>query len=162
MQSLEYYYQKSKESGIASMSCAINACIHNPRTGEHKCWPEVKNYYQYIAKCYEIAGQIPIDELKKKFYEARGKSKNAMKEVYDQVTEARKTLDRKDLNHGMGYTPISHMREQLRELQNQIFEAMENYIPVASGHQVEKPRRRSPIAKFSAEHKIKKEISFSL
>lgn len=111
------YYELSRKSGIRSMNCAINCCIAIP--GE-KCkrWPEVKNYYDYINKCYELASKVPFEELQMRSENAI--SKEELVKVKEDVRREIEDLGEKNLNHMMGYTPITHMQEQLFELYEKI------------------------------------------
>lgn len=128
---IEYYYQKSRESGIASMACPINTYLRNPISGKVQHWPDVHNYYEYINKCYSIAQEFPVEELWKEYHEARTQSKSALEKVHIKVIDALNELNEKDLNHLMGYTPISHVREQLIYLYNRIDASIRTYKPIA-------------------------------
>lgn len=127
---INYYYQKSRESGISDLNCRIYACISNPITGKTKYWPEVKNYYDYIRKCYTIAQEVPVEDLRRKYMMVRFSGKESLSEVLQEVRTALDILNEKDLNYMMGYTPISHVREQLNELESEIFTAIKNYHPI--------------------------------
>lgn len=123
---INYYYQKSRESGISDLNCRIYACISNPITGKTKYWPEVKNYYDYIRKCYTIAQEVPVEDLRRKYLMVRFSGKESLSEVLQEVITALDILNEKDLNYMMGYTPICHVREQLNELADEISTAIKN------------------------------------
>jgi len=127
---VNYYYQKARESGIADLNCRVNACLRNPFTKEIKSWPEVANYYQYIDKCYQIASEVPVEELRKEFYAAKHHSKKALEKIHLKVIDSLNDLNDRDVNHMMGYTPISHVREQLLELYSIIDVAIRNFKAV--------------------------------
>lgn len=127
---LSYYYQKARESGISDLNAKCCYSIYNPVTKERKSWPDVRNHYEYIDKCYTIAKAIPIEELKEKFHSSRF-DKEALRELSDKVIIEKITLAKKDLNNMMGYTPITHMSQQLDELLNNIYRALESLDLVA-------------------------------
>ena len=108
-----YYYQKSLDSGVVSMSCSINTCLYDRISMKNKHWPDVHNYYEYINKCYSIAQKYPVQELWNEYSQAKSQGKSALEKVQIKVIDTLTDLDDKDLNHCMGYTPISHVREQL-------------------------------------------------
>lgn len=120
---LSYYYQKSRESGISDLNAKGCFAIYNLITGERKCWPEVRNHYEYIDKCYAIASEVPIEKLKEKFFSSRF-NEEALNKLWLEVLDERHALTEKDLNCAMGYTPISHMQEQLHDLLNDILRAI--------------------------------------
>lgn len=128
---IEYYYQKSRDSGIASMACPINTYLRNPVSGKVQHWPDVHNYYEYINKCYSIAKEFPVDELCREYQKARHQSKKDLERVLYKVIDALNLLNEKDLNHCMGYTPISHVREQLIFLYDRIENSIRTYKPIA-------------------------------
>lgn len=122
---LSYYYQKSRESGISDLNAKGCFAIYNLITGERKCWPEVRNHYEYIDKCYAIASEVPIEKLKEKFFSSRF-NEEALNKLQLEVMEERDALVKKDLfYYGCGYTPICHMLVQLNDLQKDIFRAKE-------------------------------------
>lgn len=120
---LSYYYQKARESGITNMNAKNCYATYDQITGERKSWPEVRNYYEYIDKCYAIASEVPIEKLKEKFFSSRF-NEEALNKLRLEVLDERHALTEKDLNCAMGYTPISHMQEQLHDLLNDILRAI--------------------------------------
>ena len=129
---IEYYYQKSLDSGIVSMNCQINTYLRNPISGEVKHWPDVHNYQEYINKCYFIAQQFPVDELDQEYRKAKTQNKRELENVLYKVVDALNLLNEKDLNHCMGYTPISHVREQLIALYSKIDSSIQNCRSVST------------------------------
>lgn len=120
---LSYYYQKARESGITNMNAKNCYATYDQITGEHKCWPEVRTHYDYIKKSYAIASEVPIEKLKEKFFSSRF-NEEALNKLRLEVLDERHALTEKDLNCAMGYTPISHMQEQLHDLLNDILRAI--------------------------------------
>ena len=129
---IEYYYQKSRESGIESMSCPINTYLRNPISGKVQHWPDVHNYYEYINKCYSIAQEFNVDELCHEYWKARQLCKKDLEKVHYKVVDSLNLLNEKDLNHCMGYTPISHVREQLLFLYEKIDASIRNCNPTST------------------------------
>lgn len=122
---LSYYYQKARESGITNLNAKNCYATYDPITGEHMCWPEVRNHYDYIKKSYAIASEVPIEKLKEKFFSS-SHNEEALNKLQLEVMEERDALAKKDLSYyGCGYTPIYHMQVQLNDLQNDIFRAKE-------------------------------------
>ena len=150
LREIEYYYQKSRDSGIASMSCSINTYLRNPISGKVQHWPDVQNYYEYINKCYSIAKEFPVDELYQEYQNARHLGKKELEKVLYRVISVLNLLNEKDLNHCMGYTPISHVREQLLSLYDRIDNSLRTYKPIAhvSSSRVEPIPRKSFFARI--------------
>lgn len=122
---LSYYYQKARESGITNLNAKNCYATYDQITGEHMCWPEVRNHYEYIKKSYAIASEVPIEKLKEKFFSS-SHNEEALNKLQLEVMEERDALAKKDLfYYGRGYTPICHIQEQLNDLQNDIFRAKE-------------------------------------
>lgn len=120
---LSYYYQKARESRITNLNAKKCYATYDRITGEHKCWPEVRNHYEYIDKCYAIASEVLIENLKEKFFSSSF-NEEALNKLRLEVLDERHALTEKDLNCAMGYTPISHMQEQLHDLLNDILRAI--------------------------------------
>lgn len=122
---LSYYYQKARESGITNLNAKNCYATYDQITGEHMCWPEVRNHYEYIDKCYAIASEVPIEKLKEKFFSSRF-NEEALNKLWLEVLDERHALTKKYLfYYGCGYTPICHMLVQLNDLQKDIFRAKE-------------------------------------
>lgn len=120
--SIEYYYQKSLATAqVESMDCRMRACIFYPLLCQVKYWPEVTNYGDYIRKCYSIAQAAPVDDLRHQYISLKFRNKFALKKLLKQVDAIRYELKVKNLNDGrMGYTPITHIQEQLSQLEEEI------------------------------------------
>lgn len=118
--SLSYYYQKAKESGIRDLNCKVNVSHRNWVTNEVQSWPEVKTYFEFIDKCYSIASEVPFEQILGEFYIAKFCGKTALEKVHLKVVYWMNTLNTKEIEHKMGYTPVSHIREQLIQLWNEI------------------------------------------
>lgn len=119
--SIEHYYQKSIESGIESMECRLQACVFFPLHCQVKYWPEVTNYGEYIRKCYAIAKEAPIDELRDEYVSLKFRNKFTLNKLLEKVETAHMVINSKNLNNGkMGYTPITHVQEQFIQLENEI------------------------------------------
>lgn len=120
---LSYYYQKARESGITNLNAKNCYATYDRITGEHKCWPEVRNHYEYIDKCYAIASEVLIENLKEKFFSSSF-NEEALNKLRLEVLDEQHALTKKYLIYnGCGYTPIYHMQEQLDDLLNDIFRA---------------------------------------
>ena len=146
---LNHYYQMSIESGIASMDCKICACTFAPLTCEVKYWPEVKTYQDYIRKCYSIAQEVPVDDLRREYLEAKFRNKTTLKKLLEKVRTTHQDLNDKNLNYMMEYTPITHVQEQLQQLESEISAEIQDHKPFHSNHKPKAdPERKSWFARF--------------
>ena len=123
---LSYYYQKARESGITNLNAKNCYATYDQITGEHKCWPEVRNHYDYIKKSYAIASEVPIEKLKEKFFSS-SHNEEALNKLQLEVMDEQHALTKKYLIYnGCGYTPTHHMLVQLNDLLKDIFKARDN------------------------------------
>ena len=119
---IEYYYQKSLETtGVESMDCKMQACIVYYIITCVRYWPEVKTYGDYIRKCYSIAKEVPVDELRNEYIRIKFRNKITLNMFLHKVENVLHELNIKNLNDGsFGYTPITHIQEQLIHLENEV------------------------------------------
>ena len=124
---VNYYYHKLRESSrYTDLNSPIEIFDVDDKKGINPYWSDVKNLYQYVDKCYGIAQQVQFEELRREFRKLTvTNDKNALLLFNIKISELSIGLSKQDISIGIGYTPISHILEQLNNLEYESYSYLE-------------------------------------
>ena len=123
LKSLSFYLETAKKRGF-DLNKKVKCWVFNSVTQSYV--REVFSYEDYIRTCYDLAVQVPLEELKAKQSKALLEGKEALRKLYNQVRAIAGNMMKKrpDLDYGVGNTPIDDMSNLLMDLMCDISEAV--------------------------------------